>query len=206
MVVGAILLRVNDDSVGTGTGEVVRLKKPVVVAEYDPEWPRAFERLRAAVAPSLGDVAVAIEHVGSTSVPGLAAKPIIDVDVVVRTVEDVPVAIERLATLGYVHRGDLGIPGREAFGGPKEGFLSTVAHHLYVCAVTGAELHRHVAFRDYLRMHPDALAEYAAAKREGARRTPDDRDAYQEFKSPVVQRILERALVSAAGTDEPVGS
>src|SRR6266540_5229473 len=99
---------------GVGT-EVVKPKKPVVVVEYDPEWPRVFERIRAAVAPALGGVAVAIEHVGSTSVSGLAAKTIIDVDVVVPTVADVAVAIERLATLGYVHRGDLGIPGREAF-------------------------------------------------------------------------------------------
>jgi GrpB-like predicted nucleotidyltransferase (UPF0157 family) len=168
----------------------------VVVVEYDPEWQRRFERLREAVAPALGDVAVSIEHVGSTSVPGLAAKPIVDVDVVVATAADVPVATERLTTLGYGHQGDLGIPGREAFSRPTEGVLSAVAHNLYVCAADAAELQRHLAFRDYLRAHPDAVQDYAAVKREGARRTPDDRDAYQDFKSPVVRRILERALAA----------
>jgi len=186
---------VNEDGAGVGTAEVaVRPKRRVVVVEYDPEWPRVYERIRAVVASALGEVAVAIEHVGSTSLLGLAAKPIIDVDVVVPTVADVAVAIERLATLRYVHRGDLGIPGREAFDRPKDGFLSTVAHHLYVCAADAAELRRHVAFRNYLRAHPEEAAEYAAVKWEGVRRMPDDRDAYQEFKSPVVRRILERAL------------
>jgi GrpB-like predicted nucleotidyltransferase (UPF0157 family) len=198
--VGAILRAVNEGDTGAGIA-AVRPKRRVVVLEYDPEWPRVFDRVRDAVAPALGDVAVAIEHVGSTSVPGLAAKPIVDVDVVVRTASDMPAAIERLATLGYVHRGNLGIPGREAFDKPKEGFLSTASHNMYVCASDAAVLRRHVTFLKYKRTHPHAIEEYAAIKREGARRTPDDRDAYQEFKSPVVQKILDRALAAADAHD-----
>src|SRR5688500_13075223 len=90
----------------------VRAKKPVELVEYDAGWSAAFERVKRVVREALGDVAVGIEHVGSTSVHGLAAKPIIDVDVIVRP-EDVGVAIERLGAIGYVHRGDLGIAGRE---------------------------------------------------------------------------------------------
>jgi GrpB-like predicted nucleotidyltransferase (UPF0157 family) len=81
---------------------------PIVVVDYDPTWPDLFAALRAPVAAALGDVAVAIEHVGSTAVPGLAAKPIIDLDVAIRTETDLPEAIERLARLGYAYEGDLG--------------------------------------------------------------------------------------------------
>src|SRR5262245_23285042 len=87
---------------------------PVILVDYDPRWPDLCEQLRAAVAEVLGDLVVIVEHVGSTAVPGLAAKPIIDIDVVVPSLADIPEAIRRLAILGYVHRGDLGIPGREA--------------------------------------------------------------------------------------------
>src|SRR5438093_12811712 len=87
----------------------------IIVVEYDPAWPATFDDLRARVWTVVGDLALAIEHMGSTSVPGLAAKPIIDMTVVLPSADDVPQAIERLATLGYVHRGNLGIEGREVF-------------------------------------------------------------------------------------------
>src|SRR5207249_10022511 len=92
----------------------------IIVVEYDPAWPATFDDLRARVWTVVGDLALTIEHMGSTSVLGLAAKPIIDMTVVLPSAADVPQAIERLATLGYVHRGDLGIEGREAFGSPVE--------------------------------------------------------------------------------------
>src|SRR5436309_1759937 len=120
----------------------VRPKRKVVVVEYDPDWPRHFEWLAAHFRPVLGDVAIAIEHVGSTSIPGLAAKPIVDIDVVVPTPEEIPTAIARFATLGYAHIGDLGIPGREVLNRPREGPFATVAHNLYVNAAGGEELHR----------------------------------------------------------------
>jgi GrpB-like predicted nucleotidyltransferase (UPF0157 family) len=93
--------------------------RTVRVVDYDPSWPRTFEALKAAIWPAVGSVALGVEHVGSTAVPGLAAKPIIDLDVIVATAGQVPLAIERLATLGYVHRGNLGIAGREAFESPR---------------------------------------------------------------------------------------
>jgi GrpB-like predicted nucleotidyltransferase (UPF0157 family) len=90
----------------------------VAVVDDDPTWPAIFSAIRARVRSALGDAAAAVEHVGSTSVPGLAAKPIIDISVVVTTAAGVPVAIERLATLGYQHLGNLGIDGREALRRP----------------------------------------------------------------------------------------
>ena len=115
------------------------MPEPVIIVDYDPHWPDHFEELRAPVVASLGYLAVIVDHVGSTAVPGLAAKPIIDMDVVVPSVTDIPEAIERLAILGYVHRGDLGIPGREAFISPAE----KPRHHLYLVAIGSEELRRH---------------------------------------------------------------
>jgi GrpB-like predicted nucleotidyltransferase (UPF0157 family) len=91
---------------------------PVEIVDYDPRWPETFASLRDQVAGVLGPFALRIEHVGSTSVPGLPAKPIIDLDVVIATQVDLPEVIGRLGTLGYQHEGDLGIPGREAFNAP----------------------------------------------------------------------------------------
>jgi GrpB-like predicted nucleotidyltransferase (UPF0157 family) len=91
---------------------------PLVIKEYDPQWPVLFEELRVKLSELLGNMVSAIEHVGSTSVPGLAAKPIIDLDVLLASADYFPEAIGRLAALGYEHQGDLGITGREAFSIP----------------------------------------------------------------------------------------
>ncbi len=125
---------------------------PIVVVDYDPAWPALFAALRAPVAAALGVLTVAVEHVGSTAVPGLAAKPVIDLDVAIPSVSALDAAIERLAALGYVHKGDQGIPGRAAFDWPPH----TRRHHLYVCTHDSAEYRRHLLFRDYLRAHPDS--------------------------------------------------
>ncbi|MDQ3822571.1 MAG: GrpB family protein [Actinomycetota bacterium] len=162
---------------------------PVVVSEYDDEWPRLFARIAEPVRRALGDVAAAVEHVGSTAVPGLAAKPVIDVDVVVRSAADVPVAVERLRGLGYVYQGDKGIPGREAFARPR----GAPRHHLYVVVAGSAPHADHLAFRDYLREHPDVAREYAALKRELANRHAGDREAYTDAKADFVARVLAAA-------------
>jgi len=160
--------------------------EPVVVVPYDPEWPRTFEAVRARIAPHLGELAVGIEHVGSTAVPRLDAKPIVDVDVVVRRDEDVAEAIRLLATIGYVHLGDLGVAGREAFraapGLPR--------HHLYVCAAGSAALRAHLTLRDALRNDPELVAAYGALKRELAQWYRDDRDSYVEGKTPFITAVL----------------
>jgi GrpB-like predicted nucleotidyltransferase (UPF0157 family) len=162
---------------------------PVIIVDYDPHWPDRFEELRALVVDALGDLVVSVEHVGSTAVPGLAAKPIIDMDVVIPSVADFPEAIGRLATLGYVHRGDLGIAGREAFTAPA----GTPRHHLYVCALGSEEFRRHRSFRDYLLTHPDDARAYAALKRAAAVSFAEDRAAYTEAKTRFVEAVLQRA-------------
>lgn len=163
--------------------------RTIVVVDYDAAWPGAFERLRAAIWPAVRDAAEAIEHVGSTAVPGLAAKPIIDLDIVVRSGAEVPAAVARLAALGYAHRGNLGIEGREAFDGPP----GPDVHHLYVCPRDSAALANHVAVRDYLRAHPDAAREYGELKKALATRFPHDIDAYVGGKADLLQRIMRAA-------------
>jgi GrpB-like predicted nucleotidyltransferase (UPF0157 family) len=161
----------------------------VIVAEYDPGWVILFEKLRGFVLPVISDLVVTIEHVGSTSVPGLAAKPIVDMDVVVSTQADVHTAIQRLATLGYVHEGDLGAIGREAFI-PPDGMSW---HHLYVCTMENTEYKRHILFRDYLRSHPEEAKMYGDLKLELAHRFHNDRLAYTNAKSDFVKGILQRS-------------
>ena len=163
--------------------------EPVEIAEYDPGWAAFFAARRDAIAAALGPLAQRIEHVGSTSVPGLAAKPIVDMDVVIAARDDLAPVIERLSGLGYLHEGDLGVAGREAFAAPE----GLPRHHLYVCAADSRELARHLAFRDYLRAHPEAVRAYAELKRSLAARQRDDREAYTSAKTEFVEQVLTRA-------------
>jgi GrpB-like predicted nucleotidyltransferase (UPF0157 family) len=160
--------------------------EPVVVVPYDPTWPVTFALLRDRLTPVLAELAVGIEHVGSTAVPALDAKPIIDIDVVIRHDDDVPKVADRLATLGYARLGDLGIIGREAFRAPQD----LPRHHLYVCAAGAATLQAHLTLRDALRADAGLASEYATLKRVLAERYRDDRDAYAEGKSTFIASVL----------------
>jgi GrpB-like predicted nucleotidyltransferase (UPF0157 family) len=159
----------------------------IKIVDYDETWPAQFERLRRRLADALGPVALRIEHVGSTAVPGLAAKPKLDVDVVVASARDVAEVIEGLARIGFEHQGDLGVPGREAFKGPDGGDR----YHVYVCVEGAGPLRQHLVFRDHLRGHPDTAADYADLKRELAARFATDIDAYSRGKSAFVRRIVD---------------
>jgi GrpB-like predicted nucleotidyltransferase (UPF0157 family) len=154
---------------------------PIVIVDYSPDWPLEFERLRDRAAAAVGDIAIAIEHVGSTAVPGLAAKPVIDLVVVVEAA-DLQHAIDRLTAIGYIHQGNLGVEGREAFGVPE----GEPRHHLYVSPTDSEELRAQVAFRDRLRADPALAIEYEALKRELARRFRDDRVGYTDAKTAFV--------------------
>jgi GrpB-like predicted nucleotidyltransferase (UPF0157 family) len=166
------------------------LPNPVIIEDYDPRWPQLFEMLRSRIAAVLDELAISIEHVGSTAVPGLAAKPVIDIDVLLKSSTDVAVVIRKLADLGYEHRGDLGVSGREAFRANG----ADVQHHLYVCPPGSLEYDRHIAFRNYLRAHAADANAYALLKRQLASKFGSDRQGYNEAKSDFVQRILQRVV------------
>jgi GrpB-like predicted nucleotidyltransferase (UPF0157 family) len=132
----------------------------VEVVDYDPVWPERFRSLRDVLWPVVKDLAIGIEHVGSTSVPGLASKPIIDLDIIIPEAK-LQETINRLEALGYIHEGNLGFEGREAF----KATLGSPRHHLYVCVEGCTALQNHLLFRDYLRRNPTACREYSELKK-----------------------------------------
>jgi GrpB-like predicted nucleotidyltransferase (UPF0157 family)/predicted kinase len=161
---------------------------PIVVTAYDDDWPLCFEEIARPVRDAVAELGAQVEHVGSTSVPGLAAKPIVDVDVVVASADDVPAAIERLRSLGYVYQGDKGIRGREAFLWPR----GARPHHLYVVVRGSRPYLDHVEFRNYLRDHPEVASEYGALKARLAKQHGHDR-GYTDAKSDFVTGVLRAA-------------
>ncbi len=154
------------------------------VVDYDERWPVWFAAVRAALPSGL-----VVEHVGSTAVPGLAAKPIIDVDVVVESKVDVESTIAVLADAGWRHEGDLGIPGREAF----EPRADLPLHHLYLVIRGGRPHIDHVDLRDYLRTHPEHARRYGSLKRELAPLLAHDREAYLAGKAELIAELLAAA-------------
>ena len=170
--------------------------RSVRVVEYDPEWPRIFGELKERIWPAVREVAVAMEHVGSTSVEGMAAKAVIDVDIVIASRAELPLVMMRLGTLGYEHRGNQGIEDREVF---KTG--GQPAHHLYVCVENSLALRNHLTVRDYLRTHPLEAAAYSNLKKRLAERFANERERYQEGKTEFVVSILRRCGFSEEGLE-----
>jgi GrpB-like predicted nucleotidyltransferase (UPF0157 family) len=169
------------------------MRDPIIITPYDPAWPQRFEELAARAVAALSPVAARIEHVGSTSVPGLSAKSVIDLDVVVQPA-DVTQAMKRLVTIGYVHEGDGGLLGREAFRWPP----GEPRHHLYLCTPDTPAFREHILFRDYLRAHPTVAREYETLKQALAARYAEDRAAYQEGKAEFIDTIMRRIANATA--------
>ncbi len=168
--------------------------KQVAVENYNSSWPSMFEAIKAQVWPAVQDIAIGIEHVGSTSIPGLSAKPVIDIDVVILNASDLPMVIERLKAVGYEHRGNLGIEGREAFRAPA----ASIKQNFYVCLEDSLALKNHLLLRDHLRSNASARDEYSLLKHELARKFPDDIDSYVEGKTAFILRVLESQGILAS--------
>ena len=161
--------------------------KSVIVMPYTEKWKSDFEAIQAELSPALDGLILSIEHVGSTAVAGLSAKPCIDIDVVIEDYSVFPAVAEKLETIGYIHEGDLGIPEREAFKYTDKPHLQT--HHLYVCPRHSKELHRHITFRDFLRSNPEAVRRYSAVKETAASLFPNDIDQYMAYKAPCIAEL-----------------
>ena len=159
----------------------------VIVLPYDEAWESAFEAIKTEIEVALGDLMLRAEHVGSTSVNGMSAKPCIDIDVVIRDYSVFDDVVQRLNAIGYIHEGDLGIKGREAFKYADKPHLMT--HHLYVCPSDSEELHRHITFRDFLRGNPEAVKRYSQVKEKAAELFPNDIDGYIQYKSPCIEEL-----------------
>ena len=159
----------------------------VVVVPYDEAWKNAFEEIKIEIEAEIGDLIIGIEHVGSTSVKGMSAKPCIDIDVIIKDYSVFDEIVRKLGVIGYIHEGDLGIQDREAFKYADKPHLMT--HHLYVCPRDSEELHRHIAFRDFLRKNPEAVKKYSRVKETAAQLFPDSIDQYIAFKAPCIEEL-----------------
>jgi GrpB-like predicted nucleotidyltransferase (UPF0157 family) len=176
----------------------------ILIADYDPVWPRLFEDERQRLHAAVGEWAIAIEHVGSTAVPGLAAKPIIDIGVALRSFEDALKCITPLFELGYQCLGEYGIPGRIFFrkltdaplaGQTHSGVART--HHVHMYQQDHYEFVQQILFRDYIRSHPEVAREYERLKHRLAEEH-SDMNEYAMAKSDFVQDILAKARKSGS--------
>lgn len=168
------------------------MARRIVVVDYDPRWEQQFQSEAKQIKAILKENCIAVHHIGSTSVKGLRAKPIIDIMPVVRDISLVDIHNRELEALGYESKGEYGIPGRRFFikGGDNR------SHHIHFFEVTNrAEIIRHLAFRDYLRSHPDAAREYAGLKAALAEAFPYDIDGYCSGKDAFVKAQEQKALV-----------
>ncbi|MCM3204760.1 MULTISPECIES: GrpB family protein [Paenibacillus] len=174
----------------------MKIQKPVIIEGYNNEWPKAFNIIESIISNKLNGLVLRMEHVGSTSIPSLSAKPIIDIDVVIESMDCLPQAIKKLEELGYIHEGDLGIKNREAFA-RRDVYVPYTSkgsekheHHLYVCNRESEELKRHIMFRDILRKHPLLVSEYANLKFQLANKYSNNRQAYNAGKTEFITRIM----------------
>ena len=163
--------------------------KNVVVEKWNPKWKDEFERIADSLGEDVIYNSIKIEHVGSTSVEGLSAKPIIDLDIVIEN-DKFEIIKRLLKDKGYEHEGDLGIEGREAF--TYSGKEELMTHHLYVCTKDSKELFKHITFRNFLRNNSALASEYSRVKEQAAVLYPDDIDKYMEFKSEIIEKIYKR--------------
>lgn len=173
------------------TGDLMRTGKyrAIVVLDYDPAWPTEFEEVKVKLGGLLDGIVADIVHIGSTSVPGMCAKPKIDVDVVLKSEELIPQGIERLKLAGYTYHGNKYNDGMWAFTTGRGSF----GERVYLCAPGTPTHQKRLFFRDYLRGHPEDAAAYGALKRRLASETDNDWDHYTGNKGPFVASIVKKA-------------
>ncbi len=172
----------------------------VRVVPYDPQWKLAFVKEAGQIAQLLGDVVVAVHHIGSTAIPGIHAKPIIDILLEVVDIAELDHRTTAMAQLGYEAKGELGIPGRRYFR--KDNDSETRTHQVHAFQADSPGFARHLAFRDYLIAHPEEALKYSALKQELARAHPDDIEAYMDGKDPFIKEREAKAIAWRAVQSE----
>jgi GrpB-like predicted nucleotidyltransferase (UPF0157 family) len=165
-----------------------KFNRPILVLEYDPQWPTLFKKEKEAILAALGRRLLMVEHIGSTAVPGLAAKPVIDIAVGIQSLAESPILIPCIESLGYIYDPILEqlVPERRFFwkGTPK-----VHTYHLHLAEPDHPVLLRPLRFRDYLRRHPDVAEKYGLLKRELAKRCGQDMDAYVNGKTAFIEQV-----------------
>lgn len=177
-------------------GEILlKYEMPVTLVEkYNPDWTKWFERIKSFLDKDVVQACIRIEHTGSTSIPGMIAKPIIDLILVIAP-NDFEKAKNLLVLKGYLYEGDLGITGREAFKIPDDKLRQRLPqHHLYVCAKDSIELKKQISFREYLKIHKADAGRLSELKWSLAKRYNNDREAYMQGKAALCEEITQKAL------------
>lgn len=165
-------------------------QRDVELVPHNPEWSVQFERESQRLLEGLSFPIINIYHIGSTSIPGIKAKPILDFVLEVNHLEDVIQAVPEFEALGYQSRGEFGIPGRQFFTRDTDGERT---HHLHVFEKGHPDIERHLVFRDYLRANPDAAREYEQLKEQLAKRFPKQSGDYTAAKSEFILSMDEIA-------------
>ncbi|MCM3571752.1 GrpB family protein [Mesobacillus subterraneus] len=167
-------------------------RRRVEVVPYNPEWKTLFEKEKQVLESIFEPAKIEIHHIGSTSVPGLSAKPIIDIMLAADSLERVEKATPAIEAAGYEAKGENGIPGRRYFQKHDENGIRKV--HLHSFEKGSHQLYRHLVFRDYLRAHPSEASKYAEVKEAAAQKYEYDIESYIAEKSPIVKEMEHRAM------------
>jgi GrpB-like predicted nucleotidyltransferase (UPF0157 family) len=165
--------------------------RKVIVLPHDPAWSAAFQIEASALRDLWRGEVVRIHHIGSTAIPGICAKPIIDILVEVRDIARIEAFDEGMIRRGYVPEGENGIPGRRFY---TRGSKEARTHHVHVYQVGSAEIERHIVFRDFMIAHPQVASAYGRIKAQLAERFPEDIDSYVEGKDAFVKEMERRAM------------
>ncbi|ENQ3107781.1 GrpB domain, predicted nucleotidyltransferase, UPF0157 family [Bacillus sp. 491mf] len=166
------------------------MDKPVVIEEYTAKWALQFKKEQKIIKDIIGDAVLAIEHIGSTSVEGLSAKPILDIMVGVHDLNEINTFIEPLKTIGYEHVFHQEFPNRRFF---RKGLWRAGTHHLHIYQYGSEDWQNNLSFRNYLINHPDVRRQYEQLKRELATKHRFDRVAYTNAKAPFIVDIIRKA-------------
>jgi len=172
---------------------------PITVVAYDPAWPAEFARESASVSQAINPVLIAIHHIGSTAIPGMWAKPVIDMLAIVSNIAELDGRNElgepnaKMQALGYEAMGEFGIPGRRYFR--KDNAAGMRTHQIHAFQIGSPQIERHLAFRDFLTAHGQYAARYAELKRCLAARYPNDLAAYMDGKDAFIREIDAKALI-----------
>jgi GrpB-like predicted nucleotidyltransferase (UPF0157 family) len=168
---------------------------PVIIVDYNPMWPTLYEEERAQILHFVGDYIEEIQHVGSTSVPGLGAKPIIDIMIGIHELSLVDKCVRPLQSLGYEYLGESGIPGRHYFQKPPKALTTHRTHHMHMVETNHDGWKRTILFRDYLRTHPEVANQYEVLKRALAKQFGSDREGYTDAKTEFIEAVLAKATL-----------
>jgi GrpB-like predicted nucleotidyltransferase (UPF0157 family) len=162
----------------------------VKLVQYDKQWKKLFEKESALISSRIKDYIVDIQHIGSTAIPGIAAKPIIDIAVAIDDLSNIKQVVNLLEKGEYEYRGEQGIPDRHLF---VRGDEECRTHHLHVMVNTSNEWKKHILFRDYLRQHPTEVKQYSDLKKRLAAEFEFDRGKYTDGKEEFIKSIIEKA-------------